>query len=414
MACTTQTFQKLFARLVMSTTNTNKDKDKTPEVPAPNPKPRSRSFPFRRQSPPAVIFHPWKNGDNYDDIKELTHGSEARTSLTKSHSTGRIFVVKRFKTYFRYPDRSSSQSDTQPLPNEALLLLNVLRPHPNILEAFGCDLLGGLKANLYTEYCAGGDLLEQVLHFIELEVFTPEIFALHVFISLSNALAYLHYGLRWDPQVKQYWSDPGHVAVVHGDIKCENVFLRWSSKPERAGFPDVVLGDFGGSQVANNFRGYGGTDGYQAPEVAAIHALKESDPQAHRAALRKTGIMTMAADVFSLGETMHMLIRGRLHVTGADPYTRPVKTVRDDERRKSIGVDFTRRGKPAYLTNGITEAVQWCLRPNPATRPKMREGSFFGVLRGFRRSLEVVLRCGEKMPGAMWASLPGENAAVQQ
>lgn len=416
MPSTTNTFQKLFAKHVKERFHTKRDNpgdaSKAPKS-TTRPSTWSRFFLFRRHSAPATIMQAWKKGDSYRDIKELAHGTEARTSLTKSFSTGRIFVVKRFKTYTRFPERSNSNPESQPMPDEATLLMNTLRPHPNILEVFGCDLFGGLKANVYTEFCAGGDLMDQIMHFFDMNWFAPEMFALHVLLSLSNALAYLHYGLRWDSQVKQYWAEPGHVSIVHGDIKPENVFLRWSNKPERAGFPDIVLGDFNQSQPANNFRGYSGTCGYQAPGIDAIHALKTTDPEGHRAALRTTGHMTFASDLYSLGQTIHMLVRGRLHVVGADPYVSPVQAVIDEQRRKSVGVDFTAQGKPSYRTKGFTEAVQWCLQPDPAMRPKVMEGSLFGVLKIFRKSLEEMLQEGEKIPGAMWASLPGENTVGQ-
>ncbi|KAM0719219.1 hypothetical protein Q7P37_005124 [Cladosporium fusiforme] len=405
MASTTFTLQKLIAKQVMSCfTATNDTSKKSRES-----RLRSRSFPFRRNSRSQTI-QSWTKGDSYKDIKELTHGSEAKTSLTKSQSTGQVFVVKRFKIYAIHPSsRTASQPDTQPLPIEANLLMNVLRPHPNLLKVFGVDLFGGLKASVYSEFCNGGDLLEQSVHSTNLDRFAPEIFVLHVFVSLSNALAYLHNGLRWDSALKQYWAEPGHISILHADIKPENCFLRWSSPShEQFGLPDVLLGDFGGAQPANNFEGYAGTDGYQAPEIAAIHALKQTDPQAHRAAIRKTGHMTPESDIFSLGMTMHMLCRGRLHVVGADPYSSPVRIVHDDGRRKSIGVDFSHRGRPMFQTEGLLEAVQWCLRPDPVTRPKMRQGSFFGLLNIFRNRLEELQHSGIRVPGAMWASLPGE------
>lgn len=158
-------------------------------------------------------------------------GADAVTSLTKSTKTGRVYVVKRFADYPEFGKSGPLQlGGVQPLPNEAKLLLVSLRPHPNILRAFGCDLIecdkGWYKANLYSEYCAGGDLYDHILAVANSKRSAPESLALHIFISLAQALAYLHHGLHWDPKVNRYWQEPGFITYVHGDIKPSNVFLR--------------------------------------------------------------------------------------------------------------------------------------------------------------------------------------------
>lgn len=247
------------------------------------------------------------------DVKTLQHGSEAKSYVTKSTTTNRIYVVKRFTKYAFHNDEAAPQLGEQPLPNEAFVLLKALRPHPNILRAFGCDLFGVRIADLYTAYCNGGDLTEQMLHFLEGKITPPERFVLHVFVSLAYALAYIHNGLRWDSKTKAYLKDPAfETSYVHGDLKAENCFLSWNSdEAVRRGLPDVVLGDWGFAQPAHSFAGIAGTPGYQAPEIAAVYKLRQTDRNAFDAVMRTTGHMSPAADVWSLGQTIHKLCTGR-------------------------------------------------------------------------------------------------------
>jgi serine/threonine protein kinase len=160
----------------------------------------------------------WKPYDTYSDVTSMAHGSEAQTHLTKSTTTGRVYVVKRFTQYPVFSERHDSHQGDQPLPNEATVLLKALRPHPNILRAFRCDCFGGMISNLYTEHCSGGDLTEQMLHFHKINRTPPERFVLHVFISLAHALCYIHNGLRWDLEEKVYWQEPGfNTPYIHAD-----------------------------------------------------------------------------------------------------------------------------------------------------------------------------------------------------
>lgn len=349
----------------------------------------------------------WKAGDSYQDIKELTHGTEAKTSLTKSKTTGRVYVVKRFTDYGIPEERSTNSSSSsqesrgQPLPNEAKILLQTLRPHPNILGAFGCDLLGRRRGNLYTEFCNAGDLIDQVTYYgAVIKRNAPEEFVLHVIVSLTNALLYLHNGLRWDDERKCFWKDPSHTSVVHGDIKPDNVFLRWSTKPEREGLPDVVLGDFGQAQPASHFVGLAGTTGYQAPEAAAIWQLKANNREAYHEAIKNTGLVTPASDVFSLGQTIFILCTKRMHIVGADPRTSPVQ----ENQRGFIGVKLD--GPGGYQTEGLTELVQWCLQPDPEMRPETEEGGLLEVSEAFSRALDQKASQIQDIHGRMWAVQP--------
>jgi serine/threonine protein kinase len=297
--------------------------------------------------------------------------------------------VKRFSKYF--VDASVQQGE-QPLPNEAQVLLVALRPHENILRAFGCDFLGvqksNFKANLYLEYCSGGDPTEHIVATASSQRSVPESMALHVFISLSQALCYLHHGLRWDSEALCYRKEPGFVSYVHGDVKCENVFLRWSNDAERVGLPTVVLGDLGITQPAKTFVGISGTERYQAPEVARIWALYESDKKAYMVKTRETGHMTTATDVYSLGQVVHMVGTNRMHATGEDPMTKPAVST----KRGMVGVKLGLR--PTYETEALTTAVQACLQPDRTARPMVKEGGLLDAVAVCRAALGSLMGAG--------------------
>ncbi|KAH9892341.1 hypothetical protein F4778DRAFT_784701 [Xylariomycetidae sp. FL2044] len=78
-------------------------------------------------------------------------------------------------------------------------------------------------------------------------------FLLHVFVGLAGRRTsrFLHRGMRARGDGGTYTEDEGHVPVIHGDLKPENVFLRWTDNDNdddndnnKDPMPEVVLGDF--------------------------------------------------------------------------------------------------------------------------------------------------------------------------
>jgi serine/threonine protein kinase len=125
------------------------------------------------------------------------------------HSPAKLRIIKSV----RHEDRSSP-------PAEARILGNLAQLHPNIIRLFCCDLniVDGLGyAQMLFEFCQGDDLLQQSRY----RRATP-FFALHVVISIAEALAFLHHGLAPDgPYLyKRVMHDK---AIVHQDIKEDNI-----------------------------------------------------------------------------------------------------------------------------------------------------------------------------------------------
>lgn len=235
----------------------------------------------------------------------------------KSTTTGRVFVVK--QTHTIRANRCTAASSYKPIPREAHLLLEVLRPHQNIVKMFGCDVFNLQIKNMYFAYCFGDDLIDQIDHFSKNKMYAPEAFVLHVCIELVQALAYLHWGLRWNDFEKSWSRDRKHIRIVHGDAKCDNVFLDWAQSSTCPGLPRVVFGDLGLAQPAETFRGIAGTETYEAPEIVKVSELRRTDPAAFDRIMGYTGFMTPATDVYSLGIVLHMVATLRTHESGADP-----------------------------------------------------------------------------------------------
>lgn len=180
-------------------------------------------------------------------------------------------------------------------------------------------------------------------------------------------------------------------------VKLENCFLGWTNEAKYRGLPVVVLGDFGAAQPADRYRGIAGTPGYQAPELAEIYKLRDTDRRAYIRAMKTTGYMTPAADVYSLGQSIHKLCTGRAHVTGGDPETFPVRKTEDGMLGVKLG---HRRG---YDTQALEETVKWCLRKDPLMRPKTQEGSLLVSIAIFRDALEKLEKT-DRIARNMWAT----------
>jgi serine/threonine protein kinase len=160
---------------------------------------------------------------------------EGKVELVESRrSPGKLRIIKSIK----HGDKSRLPVEARALTYRPLV--NGAR-HTNIIHMFQCELSPLGWALMCFEYCSGGDLWEQV-HGRKGRTVTP-LFALHIAISVAEALAFLHHGLVYD-QGNRYIETSRGEAVVHQDIKEDNVFLRFPGKTG-GGLPDVVLADTG-------------------------------------------------------------------------------------------------------------------------------------------------------------------------
>ncbi|KAF2768433.1 kinase-like protein [Teratosphaeria nubilosa] len=353
--------------------------------------------------------------DNYQLIKMFLEGSEGQAGIVRNNRTNRVLVAK-------HCDRKLKRTRDQKLicvvPGEAktLTLLNK-QLHPNIIRAFGCEPSHEKgRYFLYLEYCSGGDLHDQLPHFWQLPKsaygsskhavpckspasstlsslglkprttthLTPEIFVLHTFISLVQALSFIHGGY-------------GGEAILHRDIKAENILLRWTA--DEHGLPDVVLADFGAALLKSKSHGIAGTPGCFSPEAQAMHSFRSTDRAAYERAMQKSGIMKTKSDVYQLGHLMY-------HVTSCSPWktgANPEGLELPDEYREVAFAD-------------LEKAVAWCLEVRPEMRPSAKMLTEF--LDGFRDRRKRSVREKGMLPRDVWISPPAiesrRPAKVQQ
>ncbi|KAK6439693.1 hypothetical protein LTR95_004090 [Oleoguttula sp. CCFEE 5521] len=340
----------------------------------------------------------WIPADKYTLVKALQSGAEASTTLTASATTGRIFVVKKFTAYYDEWTEDGKVQAHGPLPNEAAVLLEKITPHESILNVLGADFVciyKGMHCNLYTEFADAGDLSAQISHTHKQRGIAPEVFILHLFVSLADALAYVHAGIIWDAGDKRHRKISEHKGYLHGDVKPGNTFLQWTKDQP---LPRIVLGDFGMSQPESTARGIFGTRVFFAPEMQAAYE-RSREPAEARKEMRKTlGVTTQKSDVYALAQTIVDAMTYDLQEIGADPYTEPVT---HDDKKGWQGIFLPK----SFEVVALKGALQRCLVADPAKRCNLQEYSAdglqgtIGVLRAERdRRLEEA----ENIPRDFW------------
>lgn len=374
-----------------------------------NPSPERRGT-YKPREPPLTqppTPSDFKFNDKYTHLKDFDAGEEGQCSVVKSQSNGRVYVRKhtrapspsaRRRPAHLSPPHPSTTGRRKALPPEARILTHLQPIHPNIIRYFAVETSphGIEQYNIYLELCSGGDLLDQLRCFRDQSTRSgptaPVVFTLHVLTSLAHALAYLHHGLRWKEGTNYTESKPWE-AIIHGDIKPDNVFLRHSPRAQVKGLPDIVLGDFGMAQFASQSTGITGTPGYDSPEVRQVATLRETNPFLY-AEKCKTRIMTPKSDVYQLGLTLYLMAVGRHFKVRADP--------------KDIQLCEDYRG-----VTGFVALLVWCLQPEADDRPECTndvvEGCLFAVDVMMRRRDGVIADGGLDTLRGRWSIVELDN-----
>lgn len=260
------------------------------------------------------------------------------------------------------------------LPAEAEALIyrlpvNGVR-HTNIIHLFQCEFDPRGYALMCFEYCSGGDLWEQV-HGRNGRTVTP-LFALHIAISIAEALAFLHHGLVYD-QVNIYIETSRGEPVVHHDIKSDNILLRFPGKTG-GGLPDVVLADTGLSRPESlTHPGYG-CKPYMSPEC--LH--------------RTVKYLSHKSDMYSFGVMMECMLN---HCSDEFwPMYKDPRTLMIDEQYKGLG---------------LTNVLKCLLEIRASDRGDFSgfkgKGMLWDVLK-FRDKRSDKLQKGEKIDRSYWAA----------
>ncbi|KAF7191782.1 G2-specific protein kinase nimA [Pseudocercospora fuligena] len=224
----------------------------------------------------AQVEQTYSSEDSYDVLHTLAATGEGQVSFLQSRSSGAIVVRKVLRPVeLNEHNRRSWDQGKFKYPNDAFIA-NLMKPHPNIVRVFACQRHEEMSAEpaqyeMFMEHCNGGDLYLQAQHFIRMNEEVPDSFILHATIQLIEAMAFIHHGLRYCGH-GQYTMDPGFKPLVHGDIKPENIFLRWDKPRKVDDLPTLVIGDFGCAKIAGKEHHdvSVGTEMYHAPEDVAI------------------------------------------------------------------------------------------------------------------------------------------------
>jgi len=340
--------------------------------------------------------------DYYHYIRQLADSSEGEIGLVRSGRTGKLLIAKHTKA------RQRVRPGCCPVyryPEEAKTLLKLLRGthHPNVIRLFGVEASWEPGRHmLLLECCTGGDLLDQLRHFSKMskhaygssqhllvrnklaidvlahppiagaDCLVPEVFVLHVFVGLVRALAFIH-------------DSEEHEAIIHGDIKPDNILLRWSPQNE-CGLPDIVLADFGASQLASESWGISGTVGYDSPEVLEVSSLKRASPREFERR-RNSRVMSTKSDIYQLGHVIYLMAALDRWETGADPDA------------LILSEEYT-----TTYSRHLATLIAWCLAVKLAERPSAKAG-LLPVIQGFQEQRDRLFRERGPLPKTCWSSL---------
>ena len=212
--------------------------------------------------------------DKLISVKSLQHGTGGRVWLLRRERDKKLIVCKAIPHI----------ANVFTIPIEVELLQGLLPRHDRIIRLRNW-FHASTATQMYFDYLDGGDLEQLSYQYYSRELHFPESFLWHIFLQLSEAVAFLQYGYDAHRQKKpSKWQ-----KVLHRDIKPPNVFLRLPlSYPGKGLYPSAVLADFGLASLYNSDDCIYGTPEWQPPEI----------PKASR----KADVWAVGAVVYSLME----------------------------------------------------------------------------------------------------------------
>ncbi|KAI5365103.1 putative serine/threonine-protein kinase, active [Septoria linicola] len=325
----------------------------------------------------------FKYNDTYEanHVKDFPESTEGPVYVTRSATTRSCFVVKHTR-----PARATERE----IPNDAYIAGTVLAPHPNVIRVHAC-LMDSQKIGrhivhsdrhfVYMDWCRGGDLWLQMEYlWNKHRADAQPLFVLHVFVQLFEAFAFIHHGLRYIGAGK-YTRDENHKAVIHGDVKPENIFLHWSSR-NIGGMPDLQLADFGHSRLVGqtDFTTNPGTAVYWSPEDHAIGKRSFNAFGMRRDLIYNEVLYFVAANV-GCGD-------GSTWPIGEDPSTLTISR--------------------QYTTDNLANLVRRCLQVHPRGRASASfdADGVLELVHGVRQVRDGMIRQGERMEPYEWRSPP--------
>lgn len=273
--------------------------------------------------------------DSYQELQSLGHGGNGNCFLLRRRSDKALRVCKVTRRF------------DQKEPPEATILLRILPLHDLILQCHGLNTKTG-TFQLYFDYHPGGDLSHLIRQYTDDRLLLPESLLRHCLLQLVEALCFIHDG--YDKRLN-YKIPPAWTSVIHGDIKPENIFIRFP--PRISGissrYPSLVLGDFGSASLTSLREA--GTYRWQPPELP---------------------VTSKGADVWAVGAVIHAMAHdGRAPVD-------PLPTYVQDTYQNRLAWELcgeARNPIPLYrrYSRRLHDCVFQALDLDPYTRSSTRE-----------------------------------------
>lgn len=318
----------------------------------------------------------------YELIKTFPRISMAPVHLVRHRETGKQLIIKQLQNQIICND--------QLLPEEAYILTKVLGDHRNILGINDIHAAGdGVHreySNVVMDFCNGGDVNEVIDACFEQGKQVPPEFILHFVSSMIDALAFIHHGhVSLNPKTGRPIVDAHQPAILHCDIKPDNIFLNFSDESSY-GLPDIMLADFGLAGF-EDVQGIRGTKSYFPPEFLAADILAEQSDknfdETHSFCSKRT-------DMYSFAATLYELITLRLYVPGDD-----IKgAFRNSNVAEHIDILF-------ILESGLSERAE----------DRDLAGSWHYVSFAFKQRLQLWHDAGGRMPS--WFGQSHTSASVE-